>query len=70
MENANFVEEDDDEDLKLQPCPKIMDVRQALDVLCEHMMFSEVGHEIHQNINHINIVFENEVLTSLMDFFA
>ena len=52
----------DDDDASREPiCPKASDVRNALEVLREYMLFSTLGGEIQRNINKITGIVEDEL---------
>ena len=53
--------EDDTDDVSNEPiCPQSSDMRQALDVLLEYMLFSDNGEFIHKWLNEINVLVKNE----------
>ena len=54
--------EDDTDDVSNEPiCPQSSDVRQALDVLREYMLFSDNGEFICKFLNEISVLVENEI---------
>ena len=54
---------DDTYDVSNEPiCPQSSDVRQALDVLREYMLFSDNGHK---SLNEISVLAENELSAKL-----
>ena len=58
--------EDDTDDVSNEPiCPQSSDVRQALDVLREYMLFSDNGEFIHKCLNEISVLVENELSAKL-----
>ena len=58
--------EDDTDNVSNEPiCSQSSDVRQALDVLREYMLFSDNGEFIHKCLNEINILVENELSAKL-----
>ena len=58
--------EDDTDGLSNEPiCPQFSDVRQALDVLREYMLFSDNGEFIHKCLNKISVLVENELSAKL-----
>ena len=58
--------EDDTDGLSNEPiCPQSSDVRQALDVLREYMLFSDNGEFIHKFLNKISVLVENELSAKL-----
>ena len=53
---------DDTDGVSNEPiCPQSSDVRQALDVLQEYMLFSDNGEFIHNCLNEISVLVENEL---------
>ena len=53
--------EDDTDDFSNEPiCPQSSDMRQALDVLLEYMLFSDNGEFIHKWLNEISVLVKNE----------
>ena len=57
---------DDTDDVSNEPvCPKSSDVRQALDVLREYVLFNDSGEFIHTCSNEINVLDENELSAKL-----
>ena len=46
-------------------CPQSSDMRQALDVLREYMLFSDNGEFIHKCLNEISVLVENELSAKL-----
>ena len=53
--------EDDTDDVSNEPiCPQSSDMRQALDVLLEYMLFSDNGEFIHKWLNEISVLVKNE----------
>ena len=62
------MEERDDDTSYIQPSfPKtnIVEIRRALEVLREYMLFSENGEWIQQCVNQINTIVENELIAKL-----
>ena len=58
--------EDDTYDVSNEPiCPQSSDVRQALDVLREYMLFSDNGEFVHKSLNEISVLVENELSAKL-----
>ena len=58
--------EDDTDGVSNEPtCPQSSDVRQTLDVLREHMLFSDNGEFIHKCLNEISVLIENELSAKL-----
>ena len=58
--------EDDTDGVSNEPiCPQSSDVRQALDVLREYMLFSDTGEFIHKCLNEISVLVENELSVKL-----
>ena len=52
--------EGDTDDVSNEPiCPESSDVRQALDVLREYILFSDNGEFIHKCFNEISVLAEN-----------
>ena len=65
-QDDHATEEGDDDTSYIQPsCPKSDEIRRALEVLREYMLFSENGECIHQCVNQINTIVENELITKL-----
>ena len=59
--------EDDADGVSNEPiCPQSSDVRQALDVLREYMLFSDNGEFIHKCLNEISVLVENELSEKLI----
>ena len=53
--------EDDTDDVSNEPiCPQSSDMRQALDVRLEYMLFSDNGEFIHKWLNEISVLVKNE----------
>ena len=60
------TEEDNSDTSYIQPsCPKSDEICQAVEVLREYMLFSENGECIHQCVNQINTIVENELIAKL-----
>ena len=58
--------EDDTDDVSDELiCPQSSDVRQAMDVLREYMLFSDNGEFIHKCLNKIGVLVENELSAKL-----
>ena len=58
--------EDDTDDVSNKPiCPQSSDVRQALDVLREYILFSHNGEFIHKCLNDISVLVEHELSAKL-----
>ena len=58
--------EDDTDGISNEPiCPQSSDVRQALDVLREYMLFSDNGEFIHKCLNEISVLVESELSAKL-----
>ena len=58
--------EDDTDDVSNEPiCPQSSDVRQALEVLREYMLFSDNGKFINKCLNEISVLVENELSAKL-----
>ena len=56
----------DTDDVSDEPtCPRSSDVRQALDVLREYMLFSDNGEFFHKCLNEISVLVENELSVKL-----
>ena len=65
-QDDHATEEGDDDTSYIQPsCPKSDEIRRALEVLREYMLFSENGECIHQCFNQINTIVENELMAKL-----
>ena len=65
-QDDHATEEGDDDTSCIQPsCPKSDEIRRALEVLREYMLFSENGECIHQCVNQINTIVENELIAML-----
>ena len=65
-QDDHATEEGDDDTSYIQPsCPKSDEIRRALEVLREYMLFSENGECIHQCVNQINTIVENELIAKL-----
>ena len=65
-QDDHATEEGDDDTSYIQPsCPKSDEIRRALEVLREYMLFSENGECIHQCVNQINRIVENELIAKL-----
>ena len=59
--------EDDTDDVSNEPiCTQSSDVRQALDVLREYMLFSDNGEIIHKCLNEISVLVEKELSAKLI----
>ena len=57
---------DDTDNVSNEPiCPQSSDVRQALDVLREYMLFSDNGEFIRKCLNEISVLAENELSARL-----
>ena len=57
--------EDDTDGVSKEPiCPQSSDVRQAIDVLREYILFSDDGEFIHKCLNEISVLVENELSDS------
>ena len=66
MNEEGSEDEDDTDDVSNKPiCPQSSDVRQALDVLWEYMLFSDNGEFIHKCLNEISVLVKNELLAKL-----
>ena len=60
------TKEGEDDTSYIQPsCPKFDEIRRALEVLREYMLFSENGECIHQCVNQINTIVQNELIAKL-----
>ena len=58
--------EDDTDGVSNKPiCPQSSEVRQALDVLREYMLFSDNGEFIHKCLNEISVLVENKLSAKL-----
>ena len=65
-QDDHATEEGDDDTSYIQPsCPKSDEIRRALEVLREYMLFSGNGEWIHQCVNQINTIVENELIAKL-----
>ena len=65
-EENPVTEEDADCGASNEPaCPQSSDVRQALDVLRDYMLFSDGGECIQKSVNQISAVVENELSVRL-----
>ena len=65
-QDDHATEESDDDTSYIQPsCPKSDEIRRALEVLRENMLFSENGECIHQCVNQINTIVENKLIAKL-----
>ena len=65
-QDDHATEEGDDDTSYIQPsCPKSDQIRRALEVLREYMLFSENGEFIHQCVNQIYTIVENELIVKL-----
>ena len=65
-QDDHATEEGDDDTSYIQPsCPKSDKIRCALEVLREYMLFSENSECIHQCVNQINTIVENELIAKL-----
>ena len=65
-QDDHATEEGDDDTSYIQPsCPKSDEFRGALEVLHEDMLFSENGECIHQCVNQISTIVENELIAKL-----
>ena len=64
-EEDSETEDDTDDVCKEPTCPQSSDVRQALDVLRQYMLFSDNGEFIHKFLNEIRVLVENELPTRL-----
>ena len=65
-QDDHATEEGDDDTSYIQPsCPKTDEIRRALEVLREYMIFSENGECRHQCVNQINTIVENELMAKL-----
>ena len=60
-QDDHATEEGDDD----PSCPKSDEIRRALEVLREYMLFTENGECIHQCVNQINTIAENELIAKL-----
>ena len=60
-EEGSETEDDTDGVTNESICPQSSDVRQALDVLREYMLFSDDGEFIHKCLNEIGVLVENEL---------
>ena len=59
-------EDDDDEDVLLDPvCPKVSDIREALQVLHDYMPFSLCGEDIQQKLNALSISINRDVTAKM-----
>ena len=66
LDEESFETEDDTYDVSNGPiCPQSSDVRQALDVLREYMLFSDNGEFIYKGLNEISVFVENELSAKL-----
>ena len=65
--NVNDGDEaDDDEDVLLDPvCPKVSDIREALQVLHDYMPFSLCGEDIQQKLNALSISIDRDVTVKM-----
>ena len=58
--------EDDDGDALLNPvCPKVSDIREALQVLHDYMPFSLSGEDIRQKFNALSISIDRDVTAKM-----
>ena len=58
--------EDDDDDALLNPlCPKVSDIREALQVLHDYMPFSLSGEDIRQKFNALSISIDRDVTAKM-----
>ena len=65
-EEGSETEEDDTDDVSNEPiCTQSSDVRQALDILQEYMLFSDNGEFIHKCLNEISVLVEIELSAKL-----
>ena len=65
-QDDHATEEGYDDTSYIKPsCPKSDEIRRALKVLREYMLFSENGECIHQCVNQINTIVENELIAKL-----
>ena len=65
-QDDHATEEDDNDASYIQPsCSKSDEIRRAMEILREYMLFSENGECIHQCVNQINTTVENELITKL-----
>ena len=65
-QDDHATEEGNDDTSYIQPsCPKSDEIRRALEVLREYMLFSENGECIHQCVSQINKIVENELIAKL-----
>ena len=65
-QDDHATEEGENDTSYIQPsCPKPDEIRRALEVLREYMLFSENGECIHQCVNQINTIVENELIGKL-----
>ena len=59
-------EADDDEDVLLDPvCPKVSDIREALQVLHDYMPFSLCGEDIQQKLNALSMSLDRDVTVKM-----
>ena len=62
----NGDEADDDEDVLLDTvCPKVSDIREALQVLHDYMPFSLIGEDIQQQLNALSISIDRDVTAKM-----
>ena len=65
-QDDHATEEGDDDTSYIQPsCPKSDEIRRALEVLREYMLFSENSECIHECVNQINKIVVNELIAKL-----
>ena len=65
-QDDHAMEAGDNDTSYIQPsCPKSDEIRRALEVLREYMLFSENGECIHQCVSQINTIVENELIAKL-----
>ena len=64
-EEGSETEDDTDGVSNEQICPQSSDVRQALDVLRECMLFGDNGEFVHKCLNEISVLVENELSAKL-----
>ena len=61
-----FETKDDTDGVSKEPiCPQSRDVRQALDVLREYVLFRDNGEFIHKCLNEISVLVESELSAKL-----
>ena len=64
-EEGSETEDDTDDNSNEPICPQSSDVRQALDLLWEYMLFSDNGEFIYKSLNEISVLVKNKLSAKL-----